>query len=51
MAEIRKNKKLTKILLEAGLASEVVKYSEAKWDQVHLNYNQTKVSGFLSKSQ
>jgi len=36
----------TYLVSQAGLAgerSEVAKYSEAKWEQVHLNYNQTKV--------
>ena len=26
-----------------GEVSEVAKYSEAKWEKVHLNFNQTKV--------
>ena len=46
MTEITKKNTEIEILLEAGLAgerSEVAKYSEAKWEQVHLNYNQTKV--------
>ena len=47
LIEVKQKHSLSLKLCQASLTgemSQIAKYSDAKWEQVHLNYNQTKVS-------